>query len=134
MITTLLKAILPDLGGAIKAVIDNKFPDLEETERQRMSDEVRLQLAQLEVNKAEAGHPSIFVAGWRPALGWSCGIVFLLTAGAGLYTMFIDVSPERLAALEHLSDLFTPILLGMLGMGGLRSIEKWRGVARNNLK
>lgn len=130
----MIKALLPDLGGAIKTIIDNKFPDLEETERQRMSDEVRVQLAQLEVNKAEAAHTSIFVAGWRPFLGWACGIVFLLTAGAGLYTMFIDVSPERLDALDHLGDLFTPILLGMLGMGGLRSLEKWRGVARNNLK
>ena len=79
-------------------------------------------LAQLEVNKQEAAHKSLFVAGWRPGMGWVCVL--------GMLINFIVV-PLSMGALEGL-DLteMMPVLLGMLGLGGMRSYEKKNGVAR----
>ena len=86
---------------------------------------------QMEINKTEAAHKSLFVAGWRPAIGWICGL--------GMLSNFIIVPMTNfvLALLESpvvvpLIELETmmPVLLGMLGLGGMRSYEKAKGVAR----
>jgi hypothetical protein len=82
-------------------------------------------LAQLEVNKVEAGHKSLFVSGWRPFIGWVCGsamafnfMALPLLMGAG-----VNVEPLDMANMM-------PVLMGMLGLGGMRSFEKAKGVAR----
>ena len=88
-------------------------------------------LAQLEVNKAEATHKSIFVAGWRPFVGWVCGVALayhfilspLLQFGLALGGIEQDL-PEF-----EFSQLST-VLMGMLGLGGLRTFEKMKGVSR----
>ena len=80
--------------------------------------------AQLEVNKVEAAHKSLFVAGWRPFVGWICGIGLLynvlLTQILGIWFDVPEVDPS----------LLTPVLMGMLGMGAMRSYEKTKGVQR----
>ena len=89
-------------------------------------------LAQLEVNKAEAAHKSVFVAGWRPFVGWVCGVALayhfilspLLQFGFALAGM-----KQELPEFEF-SQLST-VLMGMLGLGGLRTFEKMKGVSRN---
>ena len=88
-------------------------------------------LAQLEVNKAEAAHKSVFVAGWRPFVGWVCGVALayhfilapLLQFGFALAGMDQEL-PEF-----DFSQLST-VLMGMLGLGGLRTFEKMKGVSR----
>ena len=88
-------------------------------------------LAQLEVNKVEATHKSIFVAGWRPFVGWVCGVAMsyhfiiapLLQFGFALGGIDQDL-PEF-----DFSQLST-VLMGMLGLGGLRTFEKMKGVAK----
>ena len=87
--------------------------------------------AQLEINKTEAAHNSLFVAGWRPAIGWSCclGMVgnFLIIPFANFALALADTD-----IVIPLIDLQTmmPVLLGMLGLGGLRTFEKVKGVQR----
>tara|TARA_R110000824_G_scaffold393167_1_gene591991 strand:+ start:1545 stop:1946 length:402 start_codon:yes stop_codon:yes gene_type:complete len=83
---------------------------------------VALQLAQIEVNKAEAASRSFFVAGWRPFIGWTCGFALLynvifspLLEGLGYQMPVVDAS------------LLYPVLLGMLGLGGMRSFDKKAG-------
>ena len=80
--------------------------------------------AQLEVNKTEAAHPSIFVSGWRPAVGWVC------VCGMGINFIVVPLLGTALdiTALD-LSEMM-PVLLGMLGLGGMRSYEKKNGIAR----
>jgi len=82
---------------------------------------------QLEVNKIEAAHASIFVSGWRPALGWVCTL--------GMFGNFITIpfSNFVLALIGYdivipLVPLETmmPVLMGMLGLGAMRSFEKTR--------
>ena len=79
------------------------------------------QLAQTEINKVEAGHRSIFVAGWRPAVGWVCVL--------GLGIAFI-VNPYLPVPAELPMDYMTELLWGLLGLGALRTVEKLNGKAR----
>ena len=92
----------------------------------------RANMAQLEVNKVEAAHKSMFVAGWRPFVGWTCGVAlayhFLIAPLLGFMLVLYGIDtpmPEF-----EFSQLST-ILMGMLGLGGLRSYEKMKGVHRD---
>ena len=84
-------------------------------------------LAQLEVNKTEAAHSSLFVSGWRPFVGWVCGSAlafnFLILPLLLVFGLGASVPPLDLTTMM-------PVLMGMLGLGGLRSFEKMKGVAR----
>ena len=82
-------------------------------------------LAQLEVNKAEAAHKSLFVAGWRPFIGWTCGVAMAFN--------YVGIPVIGVLGIEGVPmDLATmmPVLFGMLGFGGMRSFEKTKKVAR----
>jgi len=88
-------------------------------------------LAQIELNKEEAKNTSLFVSGWRPSVGWICsfalGYHFILEPLIS-YILAIagyDINPPSF----DFSQLST-ILMGMLGLGGLRSYEKFKGVDR----
>jgi hypothetical protein len=82
-------------------------------------------MAQLEVNKTEAAHQNLFVAGWRPFVGWTCG-----TAMAFNY-LIVPVA-DGFGFTMNVLDITTmfPVLMGMLGFAGLRSYEKVKGVSR----
>tara|TARA_B110000259_G_scaffold89723_1_gene104285 strand:- start:2322 stop:2699 length:378 start_codon:yes stop_codon:yes gene_type:complete len=79
---------------------------------------------QLEVNKTEAAHKSLFVAGWRPFIGWVTGIGLLYSVLISQILGIWLVMP----AID--SDLLMPTLGGMLGLGAMRSYEKVKGVSR----
>lgn len=89
-------------------------------------------MAQVNVNKAEAEHRSIFVAGWRPFIGWTCGVA--LCYHFVLAPIIIFVSGWAGAELPKLPsfdmDSLMTVLLGMLGLGGLRSFEKYKGLTK----
>lgn len=82
-------------------------------------------LAQTEINKVEAGHRSIFVAGWRPAIGW-------VGAAALAYAFLIDPVLDRFGTVgpDLPMDYIMEIVLGMLGLGALRTVEKLQGKAK----
>lgn len=83
-------------------------------------------MAQIEVNKAEAQHASIFVAGWRPFIGWVCGwaLAYHFIAQP-VIVLFTDLKTPQFDM-----GTLTTILMGMLGLGGLRTFEKAKGIAR----
>jgi len=89
--------------------------------------------AQTAINQAEATHASVFVAGWRPAIGWICAAVLawnfighpLAMWATAIWTP--QVQPPALIAADSLFE----IVMGMLGLGGLRSWEKLKGLARS---
>ena len=73
---------------------------------------------QLEINKVEAAHKSLFVAGWRPAIGWVCMLGLLYnTIIANVLSIWIEVP-------EVDTTLLVPVMMGMLGLGAMRSYEK----------
>ena len=88
-------------------------------------------LAQLEVNKVEATHKSIFVAGWRPFVGWVCGVAMsyhFIIAPLAQFGFALGGIDQELPEFDF-SQLST-VLMGMLGLGGLRTFEKMKGVAK----
>ena len=79
---------------------------------------------QLEVNKIEAASKSLFVAGWRPAVGWSCCFALVYsTIFSPILSIWFTVPPVD-------SSLLTTVLMGMLGLGVMRSAEKIKKVSR----
>ena len=91
----------------------------------------KVDLAQMAINREEAKSRNIFIAGWRPFIGWTCGIALAWTYVGTPILQFI------LAQTGHLIDLpsldmsqMMPVLLGMLGLGGLRTFEKFKGVSK----
>jgi hypothetical protein len=120
-----------DIG---KTLIERFFPDPEkkreaEMELVRMAAAGELQqvVAQLEINAREASHPSIFVAGWRPAVGWVCVAAMAFQYLARPLLIAYNVAPADMPGLD---DNLWAILTGILGIGGLRSIEKMQKVTK----
>jgi len=89
-----------------------------EIDPDKMMDLVKVQS---EINKMEAQHRSVFVAGWRPFIGWICGLA--LAYNFIIRDVIAWVSPDIMPPAIQMDQLIT-ILLGMLGLGGLRTFEK----------
>lgn len=134
MIPAVITALIPALG----TLVDRLIPDRAAAERAKADMEAALikasneaALAQVEVNKIEAGHGSVFVAGWRPFIGWVCGAAL---AWAFIVGPVLSWSLAVLGIRETLPPIMTDnlfeLVLAMLGLGGLRTFEKMRGVAR----
>lgn len=90
-------------------------------------------LAQIELNKIEAGHRSIFVAGWRPFIGWVCG--FALLWRFILFDMLIWVTVNFFPHVTALpkptgTETLVTVLLSLLGLGAMRTVEKFGGKAK----
>ena len=112
------------IAGIIDKVADNvdRFT-LDKEEKAQLIAEINK--AQLEVNKVEAGHTSLFVAGWRPFVGWTCGIALCYHFVLQPFLVFLLYSFGYQVALPQFDmTTLTTILMGMLGLGGLRSYEK----------
>lgn len=142
----------PLLVGGIVEAVGKIADDLFTSDKERLDAEIELQkigvevakidaglvAGQVEVNKVEAAHASLFVAGWRPAIGWigaaAMAYQFLL------YPLLVWVwavlqargwVPPTLSVPPMLeTDSLWVILTGILGIGSMRSFEKTRGVAR----
>ena len=88
-------------------------------------------LAQIQLNKQEAAHKIIFVAGWRPFVGWTCGVAlayhFIVSPIVETILIAAGVAVD-LPSFEF--SQLSSILMGMLGLGGLRTYEKMKGVSR----
>lgn len=117
-ITSLLSKFIEDKDEA------NRLAYQISTMAENHSHEIAKQ--QIEVNKQEAAHKSLFVAGWRPFIGWTCGIAMANNFIVAPYIMaFFTVTIPVL----DLSEMM-PVLFGLLGLGAYRSYEKVKGVAR----
>jgi hypothetical protein len=125
-------------GGDTIKTISNVVDDLhfsgEEKEKlklQMKEIEAKLKEKQLDINKVEAGHRSIFVSGWRPFLGWvsglSIGYVYLFQPILDMILQMFGVEVDWVVL--DLGQLM-PLILGMLGLGGLRSFEKAKGLTK----
>jgi uncharacterized protein (DUF2062 family) len=112
-------------------VVKTIWPDKSEEERAQLAAAVQLVQGQLDINKAEAGSASVFVAGWRPFIGWTCGVAFaykFVAAPVAALVLTAVGHPITLPVLDF--GEMMPILFGMLGLGAMRSFEKVKGVAK----
>jgi len=113
-----------------RTVITTIWPDKTEQEKAQLAAALALVQGQLEINKAEAANPSVFTSGWRPFIGWTCGVACAWNwIGLPVALVAFRVAGHPVDA--HPADLteMWPVLIGMLGIGGLRTAEKFKGVA-----
>ena len=124
-------SILNSLIGPVTGLLDKFIEDKDA--KNQLAHEVATMAAkaayenakqQLEVNKVEAAHKNMFVAGWRPAIGWICGFALMYsTILSPILGIWFTVPPVD-------SSLLTTVLMGMLGLGAMRTVEKSKGVQR----
>lgn len=131
----LVASLIPSVTGLLDKVVEDK------DQKAKLAHEIATlaekqahdaAMAQVEVNKAEAQHRSIFVAGWRPFIGWVCGIAlayhFVL---APLIVFGVAWSGAAIPEIPTFDmDSLMTVLLGMLGLGGMRSFEKAKGLTK----
>jgi len=124
--TKIIDRVVPDKNAAKKAKLD--------MQKELTTAFNKANLAQIETNKIQAAHPSIFVSGARPAIMWICAF------GLGWQFVFQPVAVWVLALTD--AGVALPIIeteglmsltLALLGLGGMRSFEKSKGVQRNNM-
>lgn len=122
---------LGSVADLATTVVNKIWPDKSEQEREQLAAAVTLVQGQLSVNQVEAGNPNLFVSGWRPFIGWVCGSAlvyhYILRPLLPWIFHFAGHPMPPIQGLD-MGDLIT-ILLGMLGLGGLRTFEKAKGVA-----
>ena len=88
---------------------------------------VSLLVGQMEVNKVEASHPSLLVAGWRPAVGWVGALSLFYKYIVYELLLWVSVMFSFTAPPSTVATALMPLLLGMLGIGGMRSYDKMKG-------
>jgi len=131
--------VIDKLIGPVTGLLDKFIEDKDQ--KARLAHEVatmaenhaqELAKGQLEVNKVEAAHKSLFVSGWRPFIGWTCGL--------GMFGNFITIPFSNFVlALFGINiviplvplETMMPVLMGMLGLGAMRSYEKKNSVHRD---
>lgn len=131
--------ILSSLVPAVSNVLDKVVEDKDQ--KAKLAHEIatlaekqahEAAMAQVEVNKAEAQHRSIFVAGWRPFIGWTCGVAlayhFVLSPLIVFGVAWFGAEIPEIPAFDM--DSLMTVLLGMLGLGGMRSFEKAKGLTK----
>ena len=132
-------SVLTSLVGPVTGLLDKFIEDKDQ--KAKLAHEIATMgekhsqealLAQLEINKAEAASGSLFKGGWRPFVGWTCGIAFayhfVLQPLLIFVFAYIGLETPDLPAFDV--GTLLPVLGGMLGIGGLRSYEKTKGLTK----
>jgi hypothetical protein len=111
-------------------VINKIWPDKSAAEAAQLAAQVAIVQGQLDTNKAEASNPNAFTSGWRPFIGWVCGMALMFQYIARPLLMWYGtVAGHQWPPLPGIDDNLWQLMLGMLGLGGLRTFEKTKGVA-----
>ena len=119
---TLIERVIPDPKQKAEAL--QRLAELEQ------SGDLAVIAGQNEINKIEAASPNLFVSGWRPFVGWICAgalAVQLVIGPLVVWAATLAKHPVVLPAMQ--TELLTTLLVGMLGLGGMRTVEKLQGVA-----
>jgi hypothetical protein len=120
-----------------KDILGRFFPNEDERRKAEaeflklaMDGELKQVIAQLEINAREAQHPSVFVAGWRPFFGWIGGVGFFYATVAQPILVWYGAAKGWPSPPDVNLDLLWVVVTGMLGIGGLRTFEKSKGVSK----
>lgn len=126
--------MIGDIVKGLDSVI-GRFKKSDDEKIREAALEMEPLLAQLRINEAEAKHANWFVAGWRPAVGWVC--VLALLYQMVLWQIIVWVMtiwmPDKSIPPTLNSELLLTLLSGMLGIGGLRTFEKAKGVSTKQI-
>lgn len=123
---------LTGIGAAATAardILGMFFPDKTEEEKAKLAQAFAVIQGQLDTNKAEAGSGSVFVGGWRPAIGWVCALALMAQYVARPTLQWAGlITGHQWPPLPGIDDNLWELMLGMLGLGGLRTFERVKGV------
>jgi len=127
-------ALIDTIFSTISTVLDRVIPDKnarekakEELERAINDQDFQIALEQIKVNAIEAQSESFFKSGWRPSVGWICSIAFgLHFVILPLFNYFIMLCGQQPILVPFKMDTLVTVLLGLLGMGTLRTVEKMK--------
>jgi len=112
-------------------VISRLWPDKTEQARAQLAAALTIVQGQLDANRVEAASPSAFTSGWRPGVGWVCVAALAMQYVARPLVAWVGlVTGHPLPELPGIDGSLWELMLGMLGLGGLRSFEKVKGVSR----
>lgn len=129
-IGNILGKLIPDKAAAAAAQVQLNQMAAQGALTEELTQLAAITSAQSDINKTEAANTSVFVSGWRPAIGWVCGLAlafqYIVRPIAGSIVVLTGHSP---VALPGLDDNLWQLMFGMLGMGTLRSLDKIKGVA-----
>jgi hypothetical protein len=130
----MLQALIGPVSGLLDKFIEDKdTKNALAHEIATMSEKHAQELAkgQLAVNQAEASSKSLFVSGWRPAVGWTCCLgmasnyILIPMANFGLALVGSEITIPLIE-----TSTMMPVLMGMLGLGAMRTVEKTQKVSR----
>ena len=132
-----LLEFLPTISTVIEKIVD-RIPDPAAREKAKLEAEATLLSASIEemkgqvaINVEEAKNPSVFVSGWRPAIGWACACAFGFMYVVGPVVSWIGAMFGLSMPMPTFnSDALMSLTFGMLGIAGFRTYEKAKGVAR----
>lgn len=132
-----LLEFLPTISSVVEKLVD-RIPDPAAREKAKLEAEATLLKAsieemkgQVEINVEEAKNASVFVSGWRPAIGWSCALAFcFMYVVAPIVTWIGTMAGYKLAMPVFNVDALMSLTFGMLGLAGFRTYEKAKGVAK----
>ena len=130
----MINAILPIIGSVLDKIIpDNNAKEnaKQQIEKALIDNAAQINLTQAETNKIEASHRSVFVSGWRPFLGWCSGLGFA-------WVFVVSPVAQWMLALQGITlvlpqlqtDVLMELTLAMLGLAGLRTWEKSKGLTK----
>lgn len=132
-ILDIITGVTPIIGKLLDLIPDKNARQRAELEMQAalMKYAAEQGAQQAEINQAEAANPNLFVAGWRPAIGWACATAFIfiyvlapiVSWAASFFGAVVPMPQFNVDALMSLT-------LGMLGLGAMRSFDKWRGTSK----
>lgn len=135
----MIAALIPQLLPILANVVDKTIPDkaqksvaMLELEKALVDNADKINLETIKTNQIEASHKSIWVAGWRPAIGWSCslGIAWLFIGHpvATWVAQLLGYTGMVMPTID--TEVLLELTLAMLGMAGLRTFEKIKGVTK----
>ncbi len=133
----MIDLLKPLIGPALDAIVE-RIPNPKEQQeaRQQYLNMVTRQVhemnaAQARINEVEANNPSIWVSGWRPAIGWTCAVsLFWHYVGTPVLSSLLAALGVGVVLPTLPVDSLYQLVLALLGMGGLRTYERIRGVER----
>lgn len=134
----MIQAIIPQLIPVLANVLDKSIPDkaakseaLANIEQALVTNAHSLNLETIKTNQVEASHRSVWVAGWRPAIGWSLAIgIFWILVGFPFTVWISSIVGLETTLPELPTEILLELTLAMLGMSAVRSFDKLKGLSK----
>lgn len=123
----ILDKVIPDPEAKARALLELQKLN-QDGELARMANELAYAQGQMEINKAEAANANLFIAGWRPFVGWICAVAFGVQFIVAPFVAWISQIYGWNASMPDLNfEQLMGLLMGMLGLGAYRTFEKIKG-------